>query len=229
MVGGGWLFVLMAGEGIRKEKKRKKFFFLWFSWMGGGSCFLPLSKLLGPGSCFLSSLFGPDQKRPETGWLPLLACLVCFFRWRRSSPTFQVPQRVKFLPLPTGTVLTSTWPNRSRVRMSEEFPPWLQVCWSGNKKWPCRPIELRFPFPAYSMIFFNVETVSSFASSSSPRASDWRITNRFELIALKNMRNQLDHTDEQLSIEDDSSRCPMKADGLIAALVWVLRQLGVEV
>lgn len=116
-----------VGEGIRKEKKRKKFFFLWFSWMVGGSCFLPLSKLLGPGSCFLSSLFGPGQKRPETGWLPLLACLVCFFRWRRTSPTFQVPQRVKFLPLPTGTVLTSTCPERSQVRASKEFPTWLQA------------------------------------------------------------------------------------------------------
>ena len=28
------------------------------------------------------------------------------------------------------------------------------------------------------------------------------------------MRNQLDHTDEQGSIEDGSGRCPKKADGL---------------
>lgn len=124
-----WVVVVCfdgGGREIRKKRKEKSFSFSGFPGWSAGVAFCPCQKQLGPGSCFLSSLFGPDQKRPETGWLPLLACLVCFFRWRRTSPTFQVPQRVKFLPLPTGTVLTSTCPDRSQVRASKEFPPWLQ-------------------------------------------------------------------------------------------------------
>lgn len=132
----------MAGREFGKKRKEKSFSFSVFPGWRRELLSAPV-KLLGPGSCFLSSLFGPDQKRPGD-WLGCYcSLLVCFFRWRRTSPTFQVPQRVKFLPLPTGTVLTSTWPYRSQVRTSKEFTPWLQLCRSGKTKRPRRSMKLR--------------------------------------------------------------------------------------
>lgn len=161
----GGCFDGRAGNSERKEKK--KVFLSLVSLAGGGSCFLPLSNCSVRGRAFfLPYLAQSRQDQRLAGLLVAAACLlVCFFRWRRTSPTFQVPQRVKFLPLPTGTVLTSTWPYGSQVKTSKEFPTRLQVSWLGERMIAVSPDRAAILFlPPFFDDNFNIEISSMLVS-----------------------------------------------------------------
>lgn len=152
---------LMAGrEGDScKEKKRKKFF-SFSIFLGCRRELLsgpPCQTCSGRGRAFfLPWVFGPDQERPNIYWLGWAgsghsSLLVCFFRWRRTSPTFQVPQRVKFLPLGLPVLYHATWQysprGKERSRKLPTLPTRLHRCRLGKREiLPCCPIELRTIF-----------------------------------------------------------------------------------
>lgn len=108
MNGGGCCLMAGKGGGILERKEKKKVFLSLFSLVAGGSCFLTPCQTAPAGVVLSFFLIWMAQNRKDQTFTDLgyWLLLVCFFRWRRTSPTFQVPQRVKFLPLVTGTVPT---------------------------------------------------------------------------------------------------------------------------
>lgn len=198
--------------------------------MVGGSCFLPLSKTARSGVVLSFFLIWPRPEKTRD-WLAASACLLgMLFSLAPDQPHFSSSSTCKVSPSAYRYCTNFNLPGYITSEGLQGIPT-LAARSAGRERrnGPCRPIQLRFPFPPYSMIVLMSRRFHRFASSSSSRASDWQSTNRFELIVLKNMRIQFDHNDEQVPIEDGSGRCPRKADGLIAAFVWMLRELGVEV
>jgi hypothetical protein len=96
MNGGG---CLMAVRGVLRRKEKKKVFLSLFSLDAGGKLLsAPCQTCSGRGRAFFLPYLAQNRKdQTLTGWATG-CCWYAFFRWRRTSPTFQVPQRVKFSP-----------------------------------------------------------------------------------------------------------------------------------
>lgn len=171
---------LMAGREFGKKRKEKSFSFSVFPGWRPDLLSAPV-KLLGPGSCFLSSLFGPVQTRPETGWAPGRCCLLAgmLFSLAPDQPHFSSSSTCKVSPSPYRYCTNfdlAVWVASEDVY---RFPTRLQVSWLGK-----RQAAVLSDRAAILFLPSSITTLMSRDPQCSG-ASDWQLTNGCGLMGLK--------------------------------------------